>query len=75
MFNGHQGYSISETQMVGNCIEVCTTIKKKREWERIERERERGWDIRRSLQIKSIWCLSIAIGNIISILIWANLNK
>lgn len=47
MFNGNQGYSISEIQMVGNCIEVCTTIKKKREWERIEREREGGWDIRK----------------------------
>ena len=33
MLNGHQGNSFSETQMVGNCMEVCTTTKKKSERE------------------------------------------
>lgn len=31
MLNGHQGDSFSETQMVGNCMEVCMITKKKSE--------------------------------------------
>ena len=34
MLNGHQGDSFRETQIVGNCMEVCMTTKKKSETEK-----------------------------------------